>query len=154
MKSLILFFLFFIFSSLNTFGKKNKTDTIYVICYQENLAHKFYNINQSRNQLRINYFFDVKWVLYEQEQTSFFFSYSGPEKQIRNEWSIPLIDLKSMRNKKKIYTLKEFTSKLTGNFLTSAFLGKFQIIMLYGTKNGSKFEIFPVQIGTDLSSEG
>jgi len=156
MKKLIILLLISLFSNFNSFAiEKKNTDTIYVLCYQENLINKFYNTNQDKNQLRISYFFDVKWKLHGYDQSVFFFSYEGPSKQTRNEWSVPLVNSDNFKLYKNLYTLEQFTKALnSANFFRPIADRKVQIMMLYGEKCSTKFEMFPVKVGTDLSREG
>ena len=56
---------------------------------------------------------------------------------------------------KNYFTLEQFTKALNRkDFLLPIFNKKVQVIMLYGEKCSPKVEVYPVTIGTDLSSEG
>ena len=156
MKKYKYLILIFILYSINSYAEHKKpTDTIYVMCYQEDLTNKFYNLNQNKNQLRIQYLFDVKWELFGYKQNSFFLFYEGPEKLVRNEWSIPTIKSENIKQYKNLYTLEQFTKALgKQHFRLSITEGKVYLIMLYGEKCSTNFEVYPVKVGTNLSNEG
>lgn len=128
-------------------------DTIYVRAYQENLSTRFFNNHQ--NQLTINFIFNVEWELHGFKRSDFFFSYRSPKKEDLNVWSILIKEEKSFMLYKNYFTLEQFTKALNRkDFLLPIFNKKVQVIMLYGEKCSSKVEVYPVTIGTDLSSEG
>ncbi len=154
MKKVLYFMLMFTLCTLSLAAQTKKSlDTIYVKCDQDDLSGKFYNVSQFKNQLRIHFFFTVKWVLHGTELDSFSFAYTGPKKEGLNSWAIPLIDSQFLKDK-EVYTLADFTMKLKGNFLLDILYERKEIIMLYGARSSQKFEVYPVKVGTDLSSEG
>jgi hypothetical protein len=134
---------------------QTKTDTIYIIGPQELLSSKFMSVNPDNNKVRIAFFFDVNWMMHGNRQSSVFLVYRSSQKAGQWEWVIPVVNLERFKSSAKVYTLEEFTAKLADKpFLMDMYHRKSQIMLLYGPKNGKKFELYPVDIGTDLSSEG
>lgn len=128
-------------------------DTIFVRTYNDQVSSKFYSNYQ--NQLRVNFFFNVKWDLYKHNRSSLVFGYQSPKKQGINEWSIKSGEDKNYSFRSNYFTLEQFALKLKqDDFRLPIFYDKVQIIMLYGEKCSTKFDIYPVKLGTDLSSEG
>lgn len=134
-------------------AQQKLVDTIYIKTYQEDLKARFFVSQQ--NGLMINFFFKVEWKLYGFEKHDFVLSYESPKKGGVNEWSIFIQDERSYLKSKFVYSLKKFTKALqTEEFRIPIANGKVRVIMLYGAKCSRKVEVYPVKVGTDLSSEG
>jgi len=136
-----------------SFSQETKIlDSIFVICYQEDLNGKFHMIRD--NKSKIDFFFNVKWKLHGGNYETIIFNFTFPIEK-NGFWAFPVKKKSELSVYKNIYTLGEFTKALSKDtFLTPVTNGKVQIIMLYGEKCSTKFEMFPVKVGTDLSSEG
>jgi hypothetical protein len=132
---------------------QERRDTIYIRTYEEDLSAKFHAADQ--NRYSVNFFFHTKWVLHKIERNTIFFSYQSPKSEGRNEWSSEMSDVKAYLPLKNLFTLQDFTKKLQEpDFMKLIFQHKVQIIMLYGAKCAGKVEIYPVKLGSDISSEG
>ena len=154
MKKLTLLIFIFINYTSGLFAQSSKKlDTIYVICYQENLINKFYSVSSSTNKLTLGFFFKVDWELHGYKKDMFFVHYTSPDNKMT--WVHNPIESHKFNLYKNVYNLEQFTKALNNNeFLIPIANGKVQIIMLYGEKCSIKFEMFPVKVGTDLYSEG
>jgi len=148
-----IFTVILIACSSNLFAQSlKKIDTIYVLCHQENLINKFYTIDSTTNNLSIGFFFKVDWEIHNSKKDMFFVYYLSPKGKVN--WvhnSIELIKLNSY----KIYSLHQFTKALKNNdFSVPIANEKIQIMMLYGERCSTKFELYPVKVGTNLTNEG
>jgi hypothetical protein len=94
-----------------------KQDTIYLRCDQDQLKSKFLALPANSHQLMINFTFDVNWKLYDRPHDSVTFTYLGPEKDNQSQWFVDIIPGKQLRELPRVYTLKEFTDGLKGDFL-------------------------------------
>ena len=149
----IYIYIFLTFCLVDKLQAQNKTDTVYVRVYREDLSARFFTNHQ--NQLSIGFHFKVEWELHNFKRNDIFFYYRSPKKDGINGWSIFIKDIKDYLLFRNVFTLEEFTEALNNNeFLLPIANGKVQIIMLYGEKCSTKFEAYPVKVGTDLSSEG
>jgi NADH:ubiquinone oxidoreductase subunit len=155
MKNLIIFILFLLANS-NASAIKKTTDTVYVQCFKEKLSSKFYHSSKSTGDLLINFSFETNWTLYGNNRTSIMFTfYSNAIPNNQYGWFAKEIDVNTIRLFKNLYSLEQFTKALVNNkFSFSIANGKVHIVMLYGEKCSTKFEMYPVKVGTDLSSEG
>jgi hypothetical protein len=135
-------------------GRAQSPDTIYVICHQEAIKERIFSISSEKGQLQMFLFFDIKWQLHGQQQDSFIFVYTGPPAPKSRLWGPAMIDEKSLRSFKNVLSLQELTEKLKGPFLVSASSQKYQFILVLSGSGSQRYELYPVKIGTDLSSEG
>jgi len=130
-----------------------KKDTIYIRTNVEDISSRFHSTFE--NQYKINFFFNVHWELHGFKRNDISFYYESPKKNGINAWSIFIKDNSLFLLYRNYFTLEQFTKRLKEkDFFLPIFYGKVQLIMLYGSKCSEKVEVFPVKIGTNLSSEG
>jgi hypothetical protein len=146
----IVFLQFFFFNKIQ--AQEKTIDTIYIRVYREDLDTRFFN-NQN-NQLSIDFHFKIDWELHNLKKEKIFFSYQSPKKEGINGWSIFIKDVRDYLLYKNFFTLQQFTKALKSNdFSIPIQNGKVQIMMLYGEKCSTKFEVYPVKVGTNLSRD-
>lgn len=150
-KFFILTLLHLVVCYTKTFAQSQKrSDTVYVVCYQDDLGGKFY-VNKN-SQSMIDFHFDIKWKLHEGSAEAIVFSYTHSKSSFN---SIQLLTIDKIKLLNNLYTLRQFTTALgKGDFLRSIADGNIQIMMLNGERCSTKFEVLPVVVATDLSSEG
>lgn len=149
---LLLAFLFLINIERIQANSLLKADTLYVVSHIKDLGGKF--LRNTDKNCSIDFFFDVKWRKANGVFSSIVFNYTTPISS-KNFWKIPIVEYEKISDNYKIITLIEFTKKLQDtSFIQAINAGKIQLILLYGEECSTKFEAYPIKIGTDLSSEG
>ncbi len=74
MKKIFLFTCILTICATGLFAQPSKkTDTTYVICYQENLINKFYTVSRTTNKLSIGFFFKVDGEIHGYKKDMFFY---------------------------------------------------------------------------------
>jgi len=158
MKRLLIFMCLLQFCIIEAKAQKsNKLDTIYVVCQQENLNTKYHFISSQKDSFYTIFSFKVHWKLYGYEKDTFQFEFNSKPEHYKpaSNFFVKMIDTSAIKHFKNLYTLEQFTKALNEEkFLVPIFNGKVQIIMLYGASCLSKVEVYPVEVATDLSSEG
>jgi hypothetical protein len=157
MKKLLSFILLFFFLDSAAAQQRISVDTVYVRCPQERQITKYHFISKEKNSFNTLFSFNVNWELhgYKKESIQFAFNSEAMHMKPGNDWFVKMIDTNSIKQYKNLYTLEQFTKKLSnGDFLIPIANGKVQVIMLYGASCLSKVEVYPVKVSTDLSSEG
>lgn len=133
--------------------EKINLDTIYVRAFDEAIRSKFHSTY--KNQYRVGFSFRLDWSLHNIKRDAIFFIYHSPKKEGINEWAIVRDNEKKFLLTKNYFNLKQFAEQLNnGDFFQLIFLKKVQIIMLYGSRCSNEVELYPVELGTDISSEG
>ncbi|WP_162795955.1 hypothetical protein [Pedobacter nanyangensis] len=153
---LIITFLLFYINNVKA-QKKNKLDTVYVVCQQDKLHSKYHFMSPTKDSFYTVFSFKVDWELYGYKKKTFEFEFNSKSEHYEpaSNFFVKIIDTIAIRRFKNLYTLEQFTKALNEEkFLVPIFNGKVQIIMLYGASCLNKVEVYPVEVITNLSSEG
>jgi len=155
MKTLKISFLLLLITLSSKAFMLVQRDTIYIECLRELETDKFYYSLKSKEGLVINFLFSINWKIHGFKKNNIMFSFESRNlKNFEQGWFVKKIEIEKIKGFKKKYSLEEFTKALNDDeFLIPIANGKVQLIMLYGEKCSSKFEAYPVKVGSDLSSE-
>lgn len=137
--------------------KTNNLDTIYVICKQEQQISKYHYISSQRDSFNTLFSFKVDWQVHGYKKTSIEFSFNSLSEHYKpgRDFFVKFIDTNVITRFKNLYTLEQFTKALNKeDLLVAVWNRKIKVIMLYGAACLDKVEVYPVEVATDLSSEG